>query len=66
VVGRNSVTTKKLAEKALIPLPPTGFASLFYAKARAVQTPALAKPAAGAVGVVAIARSARFCKEEQR
>lgn len=31
-----------------------------------VQTPALAKPAAGAVGVVAIARSARFCKKEQR
>ena len=57
---------KKTAEKALIPLPPTGFASLFCAKARAVQSPAVPKPAAGPDGVVAIARSARFCKKEQR
>jgi hypothetical protein len=43
----NPTAHKKAGEKALIPLPPTGFASLFYANARVVQTPALAKPAAG-------------------
>lgn len=57
---------KKSAEKALIPLPPTGFASLFCAKARAMKTPVQPRPAAGTVGVAAIARSARFCKKEQR
>lgn len=31
-----------------------------------MQTPAVPRPAAGPVGVVAIARSARFCKKEQR
>lgn len=58
-------TKKKRCKKSLIPLPPTGFASLFCAKVRAVQTPALPRPAAGAGGVEAIARSARFCKKEQ-
>jgi hypothetical protein len=33
---KNPVYSKKYSEKALIPLPPTGFASLFYAKARVV------------------------------
>jgi hypothetical protein len=63
---QKSSRKKKTLRKALIPLPPTGFASLFCAKVRAVQTPALPRPAAGAVGVVSIARSARFCKKEQR
>ena len=61
----NTAWAKKVGENALIPLPPTGFASLFCAKVRAVQTPALPRPAAGAGGVTAIARSARFCKKEQ-
>jgi hypothetical protein len=54
------------AEKALIPLPPTGFASLFCAKAGRVQIKAAPKPVEGAVRHFAISPSARFCKEVQR
>ena len=35
---RKSSTKKKLSEKALIPLPPTGFASVFCANAEGVQS----------------------------
>lgn len=59
------ILTRNIVEKALIPLPPTGFAFFFCAKVRAVQTPALPRPAAGAGGVAAIARSARFCKKSK-
>lgn len=56
---------KKPLKKTLIPLPPTGIASLFCAKARAVQTPAPPRPAAGSEGVVAIAHNAKSCKKVQ-
>jgi hypothetical protein len=55
-----------MAKKPLIPLPPTGFASLLCAKRVVVQIKAASKPAAGLVRHLAISRSARFCKEVQR
>ena len=62
----NSSLQKKHVKKALIPLPPTGFTSLFCAKAGGMQMMVPPKPAEGVVGCFAIARSARFCKKVQR
>ncbi len=59
----NRQAKKKILEKALIPLPPTGFASVFCAKSSCGAIEAALKPAAGAVMYIAISRSARICKE---
>lgn len=61
--GAGIYTVKK---KALIPLPPTGFAFLFCAMASEMQTLRAPMPAAGAVGYFAIAQGAKYCEEVQR
>jgi hypothetical protein len=52
-------------EKALIPLPPTGYAWVFCAKGLEVQTEARPRPAAGGMGRIAISQSAKFCEGVQ-
>jgi len=51
---------EKFAKKALIPLPPTGFASFFFAKPEAVQTSLEDKPAVGQRGQMMFALDANF------
>lgn len=63
--GENRQAKKKLIKKALIPLPPTGFASLYCAEAGVVKIKAAPKPAERSVSLFAISRRARFCKEVQ-
>ena len=56
---------KKLAEKALIPLPPTGFVSFFCANPDVVQTNLQPRRAVGLCRGSAIAQNAKFCREMQ-
>ena len=53
-------------QKALIPLPPTGFASVFYANPDVVQTILQPRLAVGLHGGLAISFCAKFCKKMQR
>ena len=57
---------KKQDEKALIPLPPTGFASVFYANPNVVQTILQPRRAVGLCRGLAIAQNERFGREMQR
>lgn len=61
----SSASEKLLSENPLIPLPPTGFASVFCAKVRLVQSAAQPRPAGGAVGRMAVSQSAKFCEGVQ-
>lgn len=54
---------KNFEEKALIPLPPTGSASVFFAKRASVQITLPAKLRTGAGNRLAIAQCAKLCKE---
>ncbi|WP_139237966.1 hypothetical protein [Pseudomonas sp. OV546] len=51
---------EKKQEKALIPLPPTGFVSFFCAKSEVVQTKLQPKRAVGLCGRSAISQIAKF------
>jgi hypothetical protein len=63
--AKKSLDDKKTIKKALIPLPPTGFASLYCAKAGVAQVKVAPKPAEQLVAHFAISRCARFCKKVQ-
>jgi hypothetical protein len=54
---------KKRDEKALIPLPPTGLGSLFFATVGGCENQICTKAVAGATRDVAFSSSERFCKE---
>jgi len=58
--GENCQAKKKKSEKALIPLPPTGFASVFCANPDVVQTNLQPRRAVGLCRRSAIAQSAKF------
>jgi hypothetical protein len=55
-----AASKKKTSEKALIPLPPTGFASVFCAIPDVVQTNLQSKRAVGICRRSAISQSAKF------
>ncbi|WP_139831579.1 MULTISPECIES: hypothetical protein [unclassified Pseudomonas] len=59
----NSAATKKTAEKALIPLPPTGFALFFFAKVDVVRMKALPTADGLIRGHTTISLRERFCKD---
>jgi len=61
----NPAAHKKAAEKALIPLPPTGFASVFCANPDVVQTSLQPRRAVGLCRRSAISQNAKFCREMQ-
>ena len=63
IVPRNK---KKTAEKALIPLPPTGLACFFYANPKVMQTHMQHRQAVGLPGVKGIAQSANLRKGMKR
>jgi hypothetical protein len=56
----NPATKKKTLEKALIPLPPTGFASVFCANPDVVQANLQPRRAVGLCRRSAISQSAKF------
>lgn len=57
---------KKASEKALIPLPPTGFAYFFCANPNVMQTHAQQSETGGLQGVGGFAQSANLRKEMNR
>lgn len=57
---------KKLREKALIPLPPTGFTLIHFAKSPAVKTLLLAWLPLGLEGGMAVSQSEKICKNLRR
>ena len=56
------IQNKKIKEKALIPLPPTGLASFFCANADVVQTNLQPRRAVGLCRGSAFAQNAKFCR----
>ena len=60
---KNRHDNKKLKEKALIPLPPTGFASVFCAIPDVVQTDLQPRRAVGLCRRSSISQCAKFRKE---
>lgn len=66
LAGEIRQAKKKTSEKALIPLPPTGFVSLFCANPDVVQTNLQPRRAVGLRRLSAISFCERFCKEMQR
>ena len=58
--AENRHDNKKSSEKALIPLPPTGLVSFFFANPDVVQTNRQPKRAVGLYSRSAIAQSAKF------
>ncbi|MGY1890150.1 hypothetical protein [Pseudomonas sp. SDT291_1_S447] len=62
-LSENPAAKKKFDEKALIPLPPAGFASLFFAKRCGGANPSPPMATAGSVGRLAVSLFERNCKE---
>ena len=57
---------EKTSEKALIPLPPTGFASVFCANPDVVQTNLQPRRAVGLRRASSVSQNERFCSEMKR
>lgn len=66
ITNKSLRQNKKTSEKALIPLPPTGLASFFYANPDVVQTNPQPRPAVGLCRGSAIAQNERFGREMKR
>ena len=64
--GENKRQEKKLQEKALIPLPPTGFVSVFCANPDVVQTNLQPRRSVGLCRASSISQNERFGREMQR
>lgn len=65
-VLKKSLENEKTSEKALIPLPPTGFASFFCVKPDVVQTNPQPRQTKGPHRRFAISQIAKFRREMQR